>query len=104
MDAAPPRATSSGPGVDDPAPRVTSIPRGTPCFGRCPHDQEAPWAYAALTSCMVHLKAQASAGEKDVVITAANDVPYDAIIHTMDALRSSAGEELFPDVSFGVPR
>jgi biopolymer transport protein ExbD len=53
---------------------------------------------------MVHLKAQASAGEKDVVITAANDVPYDAIIHTMDALRSSAGEELFPDVSFGVPR
>jgi biopolymer transport protein ExbD len=62
------------------------------------------WDYAGLTSCVQHLKAQAQAGERDVVLTAANDVPYDAIIHTMDAVRGGAGGELFPDVSFGVPR
>jgi biopolymer transport protein TolR len=35
---------------------------------------------------------------------AANAVPYDAIIHTMDAVRGGPGDELFPQVSFGVPR
>jgi hypothetical protein len=39
-----------------------------------------------------------------VVITAANDVRYDAIVRTMDAVRGGADGELFPDVSFGVPR
>jgi hypothetical protein len=51
------------------------------------------------------LKAQAP-GDRDVVITASNDIQFDAIVHTMDAVRGAggAGEELFPAVSFGVPR
>jgi biopolymer transport protein ExbD len=60
--------------------------------------------YDGLTSCVRRLKAQAAEGEREVVITAANDVRYDAIVQTMDAVRGGAGDELFPDVSFGVPR
>jgi biopolymer transport protein ExbD len=60
--------------------------------------------YDGLTSCVRRLKAQAGDGERDVVITAANDVRYDAIVRTMDAVRGGADGELFPDVSFGVPR
>ncbi len=60
--------------------------------------------YDGLTACVSRLKAEAPAGERDVVITAANDVRYDAIVRTMDAVRGGAGGELFPDVSFGVPR
>ncbi len=60
--------------------------------------------YDALTACARRLKAGAADGETDVVITAANDTPYDALVHTMDALRSDAAGELFPKVSFAVPR
>jgi biopolymer transport protein ExbD len=66
------------------------------------HDGERD--YEGLTSCVRKLKALAADGEKDVVLTAANDVRYDAIIRTMDAVRGPAGEELFPKVSFAVPR
>jgi len=60
--------------------------------------------YDGLTSCVRRLKALAPE-DRDVVITASNDIQYDAIVHTMDAVRGGgAGEELFPAVSFGVPR
>jgi biopolymer transport protein ExbD len=86
------RGQRVGQGCDGPGP-------GLAVASKAPGDLD----YAGLTACVAHLKAH-SAGEKDVVITAANDVPYDAIVHTMDAVRGGPGEELFPDVSFGVPR
>jgi biopolymer transport protein TolR len=60
--------------------------------------------YDGLTSCVRRLKAAAPEGDREVVITAANDIRYDAIIRTVDAMRGGAEEELFPDVSFAVPR
>jgi biopolymer transport protein TolR len=60
--------------------------------------------YEGLTSCVRRLKALAPEGDRDVVITAANDVRYDAIIRTVDAVRGGADDELFPQVSFGAPR
>jgi len=60
--------------------------------------------YEALTSCVRRLKAVAPEGDRDVVITAANDIRYDAIIRTVDAVRGGAEDELFPQVSFAVPR
>lgn len=67
-------------------------------------DRDGERDYEGLTSCVRKLKALAADGEKDVVLTAANDVRYDAIIRTMDAVRGPADEELFPRVSFAVPR
>jgi len=87
------RGQRVGQGCDGPGPGL-AVDRKTP----------GDWDYAGLTACVTRLKAQATLGEKDVVITAANDVPYDAIVHTMDALRGGPGGQLFPDVSFGVPR
>jgi biopolymer transport protein ExbD len=60
--------------------------------------------YDGLTTCARRLKTLARDGERDVVITAANDVRYDEVVHTMDALRGGPEGELFPQVSFGVPR
>src|SRR5262245_9208005 len=63
--------------------------------------------YASLTDCAKKLK-DASADFKDetqVTITANNGVDYQTLIRVIDALRrSKEGEDLFPDVHFGVPR
>ena len=43
--------------------------------------------------------------ETSATITATKDVPYEVVIGTVDAIRKSDdGEELFPDITFGVPR
>ena len=63
--------------------------------------------YPTLTSCADKLKHASPdfAGETQVIITASPNVPYQVIISVMDALRTSEkGEELFPDVNFGVAR
>jgi biopolymer transport protein ExbD len=60
--------------------------------------------FDGLTACVRRLKALAPEGDEDVVITAANDVRYDAIIGTIDAVRGGASEALFPRVTFGIPR
>ncbi len=45
------------------------------------------------------------AGERDVMISANPQVPYDVVIATLDAMRRTEnGDELFPRVSFGVAR
>lgn len=78
-------------------------------------DKQAParengksdYDYEALRSCADKLKHISAdfAGEKQVAISANPDIEYGVIIKTMDALRKSAsGEELFPDVNFGVPQ
>jgi len=63
--------------------------------------------YDSLTKCAQKLK-DASPDFKDetqVTITANPGVDYQTVIRAIDALRrSSEGEDLFPDVHFGVPR
>ncbi len=61
--------------------------------------------YGGLTDCAKKLK-DASADFKDetqVTITANNGVDYQTLIRVIDALRrSKEGEDLFPDVHFGI--
>lgn len=63
--------------------------------------------YVNLSECAKRLK-DASPDFKDetqVTITANPGIDYQTVVHTIDALRhSKEGEELFPDVHFGVPR
>ncbi len=63
--------------------------------------------YAALTDCVQRLKAISAdfATEKQVVITTGPDTEFQTVINVMDALRKSPkGDELFPEVLFGVPK
>lgn len=63
--------------------------------------------YQALKACAVKLKAAASTykDERDVLISANAQVPYDVVIATLDAMRrTDSGDDLFPHVSFGVAR
>jgi biopolymer transport protein TolR len=67
----------------------------------------AEYDYDALKACAVKLKAAASTfqDERDVLISANAQVPYDVVIATLDAMRrTDSGDELFPQVSFGVAR
>jgi len=63
--------------------------------------------YVTLTACAKTLK-DASPDFKDetqVTITANPGIDYQTLIRAIDALRRSKdGEDLFPDVHFGVPR
>jgi len=63
--------------------------------------------YSKLSTCAKSLKNQVeeAAGETQATLTANNDIPFQVIISTMDAIRKSDdGQELFPDINFGVPR
>lgn len=63
--------------------------------------------YTTLNQCVARLKNLSSEfkGESQVTISANPNIPYQAIISTMDAVRRSPeGEELFPDVNFGLAR
>jgi biopolymer transport protein TolR len=67
----------------------------------------ANYNYPGLTDCAKKLK-DASADFKDetqVTITANPGIDYQTLIRAIDALRrSKEGDDLFPDVHFGVPR
>lgn len=69
--------------------------------------QGEAYDFAALTTCAKRLK-EASPDFKDeaqVTLTANPGIDYQTIIQTMDALRhADEGEDLFPEVHFGVPR
>lgn len=63
--------------------------------------------FDGLTVCAQRLKAasQEFKDESQVTITANPGIDYQTVIRTIDALRhSKEGEDLFPDVHFGVPR
>jgi biopolymer transport protein ExbD len=63
--------------------------------------------YVALNACATKLKSSAPefAEERDVVVSANPQIPYDVLIATLDAVRtSSSGDPLFPSVSFAVAR
>jgi biopolymer transport protein TolR len=67
----------------------------------------ADYDYDALKACAVKLKATAATykDDRDVLISANAQVPYDVVIATLDAMRrTDSGDELFPQVSFGVAR
>ncbi len=69
--------------------------------------RNSAYDFDALKACATKLKGAVSEfkDEMGVTISASPSVPYQAVIGTMDALRTNeAGEDLFPDVSFGVPR
>ena len=63
--------------------------------------------YSSLTACAKRLKNQVpeAADETAATLTANKDIPYQVIIGTIDAIRrSDDGQELFPDINFGVPK
>ena len=63
--------------------------------------------FTALRDCASRLKASVPefSAEHAVTITANPQVPYEVVIATTDALRKSPdGQDMFPDVSFGVMR
>jgi len=63
--------------------------------------------YAGLTACVTKLKQLSPyfATDREVTIAANGDVPYQAIIDTVEAVRRApTGEPLYPDVYLGVPR
>ncbi len=63
--------------------------------------------FASLTACAKRLKNQVAeaADETAATLTANKDVPYQVIISTIDAIRrGDDGQELFPDINFGVPK
>ncbi|MFO0738368.1 MAG: biopolymer transporter ExbD [Labilithrix sp.] len=69
--------------------------------------REGRYDYTALRDCAAKLKASSPefSTEEQVTVTANPDVPYDTVIATFDALRTSrGGDKLFPEVAFGVVR
>jgi biopolymer transport protein ExbD len=70
-------------------------------------DGKQDYDYGSLTACATRLKAQLdeTSSETAATLTANKDVPYQVIISTIDAIRrSDEGQELFPDINFGVPK
>jgi biopolymer transport protein TolR len=63
--------------------------------------------YPTLNQCVTKLKhlSPEFANETQVTVSANPNIPYQVIISTIDAVRRSPqGEELFPDVNFGLAR
>jgi biopolymer transport protein TolR len=62
--------------------------------------------FPSLTACAKRLKGARPEFQEEtqVTITANPGIDYKTIIEVMDALRSDNGEELFPEVHFGVAR
>lgn len=63
--------------------------------------------YEALKNCAAKLKGAAPEfkDEMGVTVSANPPIPYQVVISTMDAVRKNeAGEDMFPEVTFGVAR
>jgi biopolymer transport protein TolR len=68
-----------------------------------PLQADGAYDYAALNAQMVKIKS-AFPTETKVIVAADPDIPYDALIRTMDAIRETrdpSRRELFPDVTLG---
>jgi biopolymer transport protein TolR len=66
---------------------------------------QGDYDYTALTACAKRLKNQVPGDETAATLTANANIPYQVIIGTIDAIRKSDdGQELFPDINFGVPK
>jgi biopolymer transport protein TolR len=89
------RGGNVAPGCNDTGPGV-AIPK-----------REGDYDYNALKACAAKLKGAAPEfkDEMGVTISANPPIPYQVVISTMDAVRKNeSGEELFPEVTFGVAR
>ena len=76
--------------------------------GKSPDGKD--YDFAGLKKCVTHLKKEFVASNPDsdetsVTISANPNIPYQAVIGTMDAIRKGDDEkDLFPDVNFGLAR
>lgn len=89
------RGGNVAPGCNDTGPGI-AIPK-----------KDGHYDFDALKACAAKLKSAAPEfkDEMGVTISANPPIPYQAVISTMDAVRKNeAGEDLFPDVTFGVAR
>jgi biopolymer transport protein TolR len=69
--------------------------------------KEGDYDYDALKACAQKLKAAAPEFKEEmgVTISANPPIPYQVVVSTMDAVRKNeAGEDMFPEVTFGVAR
>jgi len=63
--------------------------------------------YATLNRCVDKLKKSNGdfASETSVILTASPNIPYQVVVSAMDAVRTAEnGDELFPEVNFGIAR
>jgi biopolymer transport protein TolR len=71
-------------------------------------DGTADYDYKLLNSCVKKLKSSSPdfKDENTVTISASPNIPYSVVIGTMDAIRKAedSGDDLFPDVNFGLAR
>ncbi len=89
------RGGNVAPGCNDTGPGI-AIPK-----------KDGDYDFHALKLCAAKLKAAAPefANEMGVTISANPPIPYQLVIGTMDAVRKNeAGEDMFPEVTFGVAR
>lgn len=89
------RGGNVAPGCNDTGPGV-AIPK-----------RENDWDYDALKVCAQRLKGAAPEfkDEMGVTISANPPIPYQVVIGTMDAVRKDGkGDDMFPEVSFGIAR
>jgi biopolymer transport protein TolR len=89
------RGGNVAPGCNDTGPGI-AIPK-----------KEGDYDYEGLKTCAIKLKNAATEfkDEMGVTISANPPIPYQVVIGTMDAVRKNeAGEDLFPEVTFGVAR
>lgn len=69
--------------------------------------KDGNYDYAGLKACVAKLKGAAPEfkDEMGVTISANPPIPYQVVISTMDAVRrNESGEDMFPEVTFGVAR
>jgi biopolymer transport protein ExbD len=89
------RGGNVAPGCSDTGPGI-AIPK-----------KEGDYDYTALKACAQKLKGAAVEfkDEMGVTISANPPIPYQVVISTMDAVRKNeGGEDMFPEVTFGVAR
>jgi biopolymer transport protein ExbD len=89
------RGGNVAPGCNDTGPGIAIPTKG------------GDYDYAALKACAAKLKGAAPEfkDEMGVTISANPPIPYQVVINAMDAVRKNeGGEEMFPDVTFGVAR
>lgn len=68
---------------------------------------QGEYDYDGLNRCVAGLKRSSDkfAEETNVTISANPNIPYQAVISTMDAIRKTdTGDDLFPDVNFGLAK
>jgi biopolymer transport protein ExbD len=89
------RGGNVAPGCNDTGPGI-AIPK-----------KEGDYDYDGLKACAQKLKGAAVEfkDEMGVTVSANPPIPYQVVISTMDAVRKNeAGDDMFPDVTFGVAR